>query len=209
MELYWAHGSVASWQVALALLFKDLEVEDRLLDLSAREHLQHAYTTLDPRGRPPTLVDGDVVVSEPFAILAYADSAFPEQPLLGETAEETARIWQKLAEIEHHVVPRVLPVLQALQLGRTKSKRAELREQVGELFAELDRLESHCERGPLNAVDAFLVPVLAMLKRGSLRAGAEEIGLLPVDWSRWTRLFERYEQVRARDGFQRTWPTHW
>ena len=209
MELYWAHGSVASWQVALALLVKDIEVEDRLLDLQAREHTQLGYTSLNPRGRPPTLVDGDAVVSEPFAILAYLDAAYEGPELLGSTPLETARIWQRLVEIETFLLPRVLAVVRSLELGRYKRMLGELKEHVGEITVELDRLEYHCERGPLNAVDASLTPVLAMLKRASLKAGAAEIGLLPVDWSRWTRLFERHEQVRALEGFERTWPSHW
>ncbi len=211
MELYWAYGSIASWRIALALLFKGLEVEDRLLDLGRREHLQLGYTSLNPRGRVPTLVDGDLVITEPLAILAYLERAYPRPPLFGGDAAEGARIWEQMLVIDTYVAPPLLKIARTLSTRPLQDpiRIGELKEKVADLLAELDRLESFAERGPFNAVDATLVPLLALLQRSTRREGADKIGLLPFDWKRYTRLMERYEAVRALEGFGRTWPPHW
>ncbi|MCA9567434.1 MAG: glutathione S-transferase family protein [Myxococcales bacterium] len=211
MELYWAQGSVSSWRVVLALLFKELEVDDRLLDMANRDHVQIGYTSLNPRGRVPTLVDGEVVVAEPLAILGYLDRAYPRLPLFGATSADAARIWQKVVDIDTFLTPAALPTAHTLgrQLRLEQPLLGELREKVAEVLVELDRLEAHCERGPFNAVDAMLVPVLAVLKRASLMRGADQVGLLPLDWSRWAQLLERYEGVKKLEGFARSWPPHW
>lgn len=209
MELYWGSGSIYAWRVMLVLLFKGEAFEDRLLSFRDRDHKQLGYTSLNPRAKVPTLVDGDVVITETNAILAYIERVRTRIPVLGETPADTARIWQKLAEIDTYVIPAAMPLAKALELGLHKPILGELRERRAELFVELDRLEAACERGPFNAVDAAMVPILATLKQASLKAGAADVGLFPVDWTRWGRLEERYQAVRALDGFERSWPRHW
>ncbi len=44
---------------------------------------------LNPRGKVPTLKDGDFAVYESIAIMAYLDRKYTEPPLFGETPEET------------------------------------------------------------------------------------------------------------------------
>lgn len=209
MELYWASGSLDCWRVMLALLFKQLDYDAKHLSIADREHQGLAYTSLNPRSTVPTLVMDGVVVTEANAILATLDRRQTAHPLFGTTPAEAGRLWRKLLEFDRFVMNPALPVVRALTFGSWKSTQRELKERVGELLVELDRLETHCERGPFNAVDCAVVPLIAVLKRVSLKSGAEEVGLLPLDWTRWSRLHERYEAVRALDGFEDTWPSHW
>jgi len=66
--------------------------ELKLLSLEAREHKTPEYLAINPMGRVPTLVHGDIVVTETGAINAYLADAFPganlappvDSPLRGE-----------------------------------------------------------------------------------------------------------------------------
>lgn len=209
MELYWASGSLDCWRVMLALLFKNLDYEATHLSIPDREHQGLAYTSLNPRGTLPTLVVDDTVVTEANAILATLDRYRPAHPLFGDTPAEAGRLWRKLLEFDRFVMTPALPIVRGLTFGTWKPVKGELRERVGELLVELDRLETHCERGSYNAIDCAVVPLIAVLKRVSMKNGAEEVGLLPLDWSRWSRLHDRYDAIRALDGFEATWPQHW
>ena len=77
LEVYWASGSPFSWRVLLTLEVKQLPYQSKLLTFSKREHKSPEYLALNPRGKVPTLKDGDFVLYESLAIMAYLDSAVP------------------------------------------------------------------------------------------------------------------------------------
>jgi glutathione S-transferase len=67
-------------KVTFALLELGLDCEKIPVDLSKREQRERAFLAVNPTGRVPVLVDGDLMLRESHAILAY----------LGET---TGRLW--------------------------------------------------------------------------------------------------------------------
>jgi glutathione S-transferase len=71
-------------KVTFALLELGLDCEKIPVDLSKREQREPAFLALNPAGRVPVLVDGDLTLWESHAILAY----------LG---EQTGRLWPKSA----------------------------------------------------------------------------------------------------------------
>ncbi|PWN55523.1 glutathione S-transferase family protein [Abyssibacter profundi] len=93
--LYWISGSPPAWQVMLGLTLKRVKFDSALLDVSRRKIRQLAYLGINPTGRVPTLLDGDVVVQESIAILAYLDRSRPDRPLYGATPAQTATVWQE------------------------------------------------------------------------------------------------------------------
>ena len=100
IELYWGSGSPFAWRVMLTLEVKKLAYESKLMEFSKGEHKTPAYLQLNPRGKVPTLKDGDFAVYESIAIMAYLDRKYPEPPLFGKTPEETGLIWQTISECE-------------------------------------------------------------------------------------------------------------
>jgi glutathione S-transferase len=56
--------------VQLALEVKGVPYVTRILERSKGEHRAPEYLAINPRGRVPTLRDGDTVVCESIAILA-------------------------------------------------------------------------------------------------------------------------------------------
>jgi glutathione S-transferase len=77
-ELYIISGSPPCWTVMLALEIKGLSYEQRRLDNAKREQKSAAYLAINPRGQVPTLIDGDVNVSETLAVLAYLERSHNE-----------------------------------------------------------------------------------------------------------------------------------
>ena len=94
LEIFWFSGSGFAWRAVLAAELKGVPYTSRLIEASAGDHRAPEFLAMNPRGKVPVLRDGDVVVTESMAILAYLDRRFPEPPLFGRTAEETARIWR-------------------------------------------------------------------------------------------------------------------
>ena len=80
IEVYWVSGSPFSWRVMLALEFKGLPYQAHLLEMSKRQHKTPEFLAINPRGEVPALRDGEVVVAESIAILAYLDRMYPEPP---------------------------------------------------------------------------------------------------------------------------------
>lgn len=72
-------------KVTFALLELGLDCEKIPVDLSKREQRDPAFLAVNPAGRVPVLVDGDLTLSESHAILGY----------LGET---TGRLWPATAK---------------------------------------------------------------------------------------------------------------
>ena len=59
----------------------DAEHEQILVDIQSGETASEAYRNINPMGKIPTLVDGDVVVTEVAAICAYLADKYPEKGL--------------------------------------------------------------------------------------------------------------------------------
>lgn len=62
------------------------------VDLTQGEHKQPAYLALNPNGRVPTLVDGELVLWESHAICEYVAAKYPTAKLGGQSPEEIGSI---------------------------------------------------------------------------------------------------------------------
>jgi glutathione S-transferase len=78
MKLYQHPFSTYSRRVRIALIEKNIEAELVLVDMVARAHKAEPYLSLNPYGRVPTLVDGDLVLYESTAILGYLEAKYPQ-----------------------------------------------------------------------------------------------------------------------------------
>lgn len=210
MELYWASGCPYAWRVMLGLWFKDLDYTDHLLSLQDREHKQAGYTALNPRGKVPTLIDGEVVVTESLAILAYLDHVYRRHPLFGTSGYQAAQLWRRVMEIENYLVQPVDAVIGALTDKSWPRDVNHLKVETSRIFDELDRVEVEAPAGEFTAVDCVLVPVVKTLERASLQAGGSNIGLMPFPLqARWPKIASRLAEIEQIEGYERTFPPHW
>lgn len=91
-------GAPRPWRVLLGLAFKGLDYDIRYLEASKGEHKSPEFLTLNPRGTVPVMEDGDIVIRDSVAGLAWLDKAYPETPIFGHTPAEAADIWQTTME---------------------------------------------------------------------------------------------------------------
>jgi len=102
MKVYTHPLSTFSRRVEIALLEKGLDVDRAVVDMAKREHRSDAYLALNPYGRVPTLVDGDLVLPESTAILEYLELTHPEPALVPADAKQRALVTMhiKLCDLE-------------------------------------------------------------------------------------------------------------
>jgi len=216
LEVYWGSGSPFAWRVLLTLEVKRLPYHSRLLSFANREHKSSEYLALNPRGKVPTLKDGDFVVYESLAVMAYLDKNYPDRPIFGVSPQDTGIIWRMVSENVAYVCDPIQKVVAPLFAGGIAEKREEIRESATAVAGELRRFEQLLETSPwlvgytISAADISVFPWIQSLLRAAAKDDAKslDMGLLPFEAhyphiSEWVR---RMEQI---PGYERTYPPHW
>jgi len=95
MKLYYMPGACSMTpHTALEWIGQPYEAQS----VNRREIKSPEYLKLNPQGAVPLLVDGDLVLSQNAAILAYLDARFPQAHLFGsDDPKGKARAWRWLA----------------------------------------------------------------------------------------------------------------
>jgi glutathione S-transferase len=216
IEVFWVSGSPYAWRVLLSLELKKLPYESRLLEFSKGDTKTPDYLALNPRGKVPTLRHGDVTVRESLAILAYLERAYPQPAIFGETAAETSRVWQAIAEFDSYLGGPLPRVVRPLFFGEAAEKADDIRaaaKAVHEEFAVLDRTlaGSRWLAGSMvSAADIAVYPFLKLLLRVAARDEAKplDLGFLPFE-TRYPNLAGWMKGVETIPGYARTCPPHW
>lgn len=216
LELYWGSGSPFVWRVMLTLAVKKLPYESKLLEFSKGEHKAPGYLKLNPRGKVPTLKDGDFVVYESLAIMAYLDRKFPEPALFGKTAEQTGLIWRLISECESYLVSAGDKVVRPMFFGNGLDKVDEIQQAAQAIrneFATLnDRLSktSWLVGDQLSAADIAVFPLIQLVLRAAGKEAAQpfNFGFAPLR-QYYPHLARWVEGIEALPDYERTYPPHW
>jgi glutathione S-transferase len=101
MKLY-EFGPTRSIRARWALQELGVGFEAITVDLRAGEHRRAEFLRVNPAGKVPVLVDGDVVVPESVAILVYLAEKYPEGGLLPEDVAVRSQVhrWLLFATTE-------------------------------------------------------------------------------------------------------------
>ena len=122
MKLYTYYRSQASFRVRIALNLKGIAREDSFLHLEKGDQFADAYRAINPQMMVPTLIEGDVKLSQSLAILEYLEETYPEPPLL--PADPQARVWVR-ARIDQRgrLAPADRAAYSTLPHGRAEGQR--------------------------------------------------------------------------------------
>ena len=90
MLLYEYFRSSAAYRVRIALNLKGLAYDHRSIHLRKGEQRAADYLGVNPQGLVPTLVIGNVRLTQSLAIMEYLEERHPLPPLLPEGAEDRA-----------------------------------------------------------------------------------------------------------------------
>ena len=215
LEVIWGSGSPYAWRVLLTLEVKGLSYESRLIQFSRDDQRTPEHLALSPRGKVPVLRDGDYVLTESLAIMAYLDRKHSEPPIFGRSAEETGLIWKAISEFQSYVLPLAERIVVPAFGGRPLDV-ADMQAAAGELHGELGRLEQAMSaRGwlvveRLSAADLAVYPFIEALLRAAGKEAVRPMGLgfLPLA-ERCQALEDWRQRVMMLPGYTRTYPPHW
>ncbi len=214
LEIYWGAGSPYAWRVMLAAELKRIPYTSKLLEFSKGDLKTPEFLALSPRGKVPVIRDGDLVLPESLAILAYLDRTYPDPPIFGRTPEETGRIWLAIADFESYLKDP-LTIVNRWLFG-DKPRTPEIDDAHGKSLAEIQRFEHRIGRGPWlvgdtpSAADFVWFPPMRTLVRAGVRneARTKELGLFPL-----AQVFPNIGAFVARveqlPGYDKTFPPHW
>ena len=93
MKLY-GFGPTRSLRALWGLKELDADFEFIPVNLLTGEHKQPDFLRLNPAGKVPVLVDGDIVIPELAAIVLYLADKYPEKRFLPASVEERARVYR-------------------------------------------------------------------------------------------------------------------
>jgi glutathione S-transferase len=216
IQLYWGSGSPFAWRVMLTLEVKNLAYESKLLEFSKGDNKAPAYLRLNPRGKVPTLKDGEFVLYESLAIMAYLDRKYPDPPLFGQTPEETGLIWRSLAECESYLVSAGDKVVRPIFFGNGLDKVEEIEQAAQTLRRELKLIDERLARfrwlvgDKISAADIGVFPLVQLLLRAASKEAAHQfnLGFYPLG-QMFPNLAAWAQRIEALPNYQRTYPPHW
>lgn len=214
--LYFVSGSPFAWRVMLALAVKGLEYDTKLLSASEGDTQKADFLKLNPRGRVPVLVDGDVTVYESIAILAYLDRAYPDIPLIGKTSAEAAVIWQRLMELDNYLAPAFVGAVRPVFTQQFEGREAEINENFVKIRQEIATVngwlasQDFMAGDTVSALDVSVYPPLALLRRVRPMLSAPGIEPNLPDYEKeFPKLALWMKRVEALPGFDAAYPPHW
>ena len=112
-RILWGVGSSRALRAHWALVFLGLEYETRAILTRTPAMEMPEYRAVNPRGKIPTLIDGDLTVTESPAIVAYLAERYstPERRLIPEGIEQRAFYFEWMSFISMELDATSLYVL--------------------------------------------------------------------------------------------------
>jgi glutathione S-transferase len=216
LELYWGSGSPFAWRVMLTLELKRLPYESKLLEFSKEDHKSPGYLKLNPRGKVPTLKDGDFVLYESIGIMAYLDRKYPDPPIFGRTPQETGQIWCSISETDSYLLEPAFKVVVPLYFARGLEKTDEIQSAAATIRQELGRINAALSHSvwiagsQISAADIALFPFVQTLLRAASKDAAKplNLGFSPLGQT-YPNIAVWMKRVEAIPGYEKTYPPHW
>ncbi len=216
-ELYWISGSPNSWRVMLTLEIKGIPYGSHRIDPAKRGHKTPEFLAMNPRGKVPVLKDGDLILYESIAIMAYLEREHSNPPLFGATAAETGHIWQRIFEVMNYAREAINNgVVRPLIRGQAADSAEAIKAAASQAHKDLAWVEQVLSRTPylagdsLSAADVAYIPIVQNLVRAAGRPDAAllDLGFLPFD-RRYPGIATWLQRLEAHPVYDKAAPPHW
>ncbi len=211
ITFYYGSGSAPAWRVWLALEHKRLPYDFRLMSFSDGHLKKLEFLALNPRGRVPTITDGEFVLYESSAIVEYLDEQYPATPrLFPGASRERALVRRRVSEIDDDVDGAFATLTRAvLGTARADWKEDAIAAARAAWLAELETIADGMAGDYLcgdrvTAADFALYPMLAVAARCDLKKPE-----LRVAAARPARIGAWAARIEALPYFATTTPPHW
>ncbi|RUS59480.1 glutathione S-transferase family protein [Pseudorhodobacter sp. E13] len=162
MRLYLARGTI-SIAVAIALEEAGLDYAPELVDFSSAAQTRPAYLAINPKGRVPSLITPDGVLTETGAILEYIAALAPEAQLIPKPAFEAAKMREVMYFIASTLHVNHAHKMRGHRWADQEASFADMRAKVPQTMrAACAYLEVEAMRGPfvlgerVSLADAYL-----------------------------------------------------
>ncbi|CAH9099698.1 unnamed protein product [Cuscuta europaea] len=196
LQLYSYWRSSCSFRVRIALNLKGLDYEYKAVNLINGEQSSPEFLKINPMGYVPVLVDGDVVISDSFAILMYLEEKYPEHPLLPDDLQLKAIHFQAANIVSANIQPlQNLVILKYIEDKVGPDEKVPwCLTHIRKGFAALEALlKSHAGKyatgDEIYLADLFLVPQIY----GAVNRFKMDMNEFPI----LSRLYEAYKEVPA------------
>lgn len=209
LTFYCGSGSPFAWKVWLALEHKQLPYEFKLLSFDRKEHKTPEFLAINPRGKVPALVDGDLSLWESGSIVEYLEERYPERPLL---PRDPAGRWlarRIAAEADSYLYPVTRALMQGTLFKPAAERDAEAIAAAQEAaLAEIERFAGYLHgewfAGSLSIADLAVYPFL----RGILRV-EERVPELAISGRFPAKISAYLLRFGALPYVEKTTPPHW
>jgi maleylpyruvate isomerase len=205
MKLYGFFRSSAAYRIRIAVNLKEIDCDQLFVSLRKGEHLQPGYLELNPQGRVPALLDGDVVITQSMAIAEYLEETRGGMKLLPENAAGRSRVRALCQVVACDIHPlNNISVLNYLVNDMGLSEDQKLRWYQHWISAGLRGFEAmladspltgtYCHGDNVTLADVFLVPQIFNAQR------------FDCDLAAYPNVMRIHDTCNELDAFQKAHP---
>lgn len=188
MKLYIANKNYSSWSMRPWVMLKQAgipfeEVMLRFDGFDAQSKFKQGLKDINPVGKVPVLIDGDLIVWDTLAIAEYAAEKFSEKKLWPTDVASRARARSICAEMHSGFtgirsacpmnIDAFLPEIGALALRDKEALRNDLKRIDSLLSALLKEHKGPMLFGEFSIPDAYFAPVVMRIKTYDLPVSPE------------------------------------
>jgi len=209
LAFYYGSGSPYAWRVWLALEYKRIPYELKVMSFSAGDLRKPEYLAINPRHKVPAVVDEGFAMYESTAILEYLDEKYAAPKLFPGDVRQRALARRMVQEADqYYAVAMDELVDQVLFTPPDKwdaDKITQGRDTVAqELVLWESLLRGDYLAGELSAADFTLYPLIALtLRMEKKKPDLDVRGMIGAKVAGWMK------RIEALPHFQKTWPPHW
>ena len=212
LDFYHGHGSPFAWRVWLALEYKKIPYNLKVLSFQAGDTRKPEFVAINPRHQVPTIVDDGFPLWESTVILEYLNERFASGPkLYPGDVRERARIRRLVREVESYAYAQGIDkIVDELFWKDDAPPDAKVMDDAKKVLGDELQYMARELKGDylggsaMTAADITLYTVVAYVKRVTARKPETELTkLLPEKIQAWAK------RIEALPFFDKTYPPHW